>query len=107
MWSRVTDLCSSAAYCSGLDAMQVYSSLDVIDEKVSATVKTANDKDMFLGLLFPADENRLQVVTPRALHSLLQPPQPRPAYACGHAAPYALLLLIDCSDWRGHQLTVV
>eukprot|EP00035_Acanthoeca_spectabilis_P004499 m.104222 g.104222 ORF g.104222 m.104222 type:complete len:141 (-) comp12605_c0_seq1:2396-2818(-) len=39
----------------------VYSSLDVIDEKVANTTPkaSASDRDMFLGLLFPADEHRL------------------------------------------------
>eukprot|EP00038_Savillea_parva_P019277 m.27000 g.27000 ORF g.27000 m.27000 type:complete len:140 (+) comp4365_c0_seq1:353-772(+) len=39
----------------------VYSSLDVIDEKIGATASksSSSDRDKFLGLLFPADEHRL------------------------------------------------
>ena len=34
----------------------------MIDEKVLSTSKSASDKDMFLGMLFPADEHRLYVL---------------------------------------------
>jgi len=37
----------------------VYSSLDVIDEKINNPGGNRADSDMFLGLLFPADEYRL------------------------------------------------
>eukprot|EP00040_Diaphanoeca_grandis_P010372 m.53077 g.53077 ORF g.53077 m.53077 type:complete len:152 (-) comp21705_c0_seq4:77-532(-) len=37
----------------------VYSSMDVIDEKVATSTKSSADRDMFLGRLFPADEHRL------------------------------------------------